>query len=254
MAAKTAKTEKTDEITIPALKRGEVNLRIIGTTPLIQNSMSQKMKQYFLVGSHKKTSTEKAEIKHNPLEEFRDSAEVISEGPTAIGLRVVAVKAAMCTAAIETAGLNKTTAQRLLFMPGDFASLYGTPQLRMDVARSADNNKTPDVRTRAFLPMWCAEINIQYIMPKLSTASVVKLLCNAGMLIGVGDYRQEQGKGSFGSFRVIGPGEQDDEWDELVTNHGREAQEAALAEPTYADDETAALMEYFEEEKKRRAA
>jgi hypothetical protein len=74
------------------------------------------------------------------------------------------------------------------------------------------------------------------------------------MLIGVGDYRQEKGKGAFGSFRVIGPGEQDDEWDDLVANHGREAQEAALEAPEYADDETAELMEFFQQEKKRRAA
>jgi hypothetical protein len=138
-------------------------------------------------------------------------------------------------------------------MPGDYAPLYGTPQLRMDVTRSADVNRTPDVRSRAFLPKWGAEIDIQYIIPQLSTASVVSLLCNAGMLIGVGDYRQEKGKGAFGSFRVIGPGEQDDEWDELVTNHGREAQEAALDSPELADNETAELMEFFEQERKRRS-
>lgn len=254
MAAKTTKSEQSEEITVPALKRGQVKLRIIGTTPLFQNRMSAKVKQGLLVGTKKKTQAEKAQIKHDPLQEYRDSAEVLPDGPTALGLRVVAVKAAMCTAAIETAGLYKTTAQRLLFMPGDYAPLYGTPQLRMDVTRSADVNRTPDVRSRAFLPKWGAEIDIQYIMPQLSTASVVSLLCNAGMLIGVGDYRQEKGKGAFGSFRVIGPGEQDDEWDELVANHARETQEAALEAPEYADDETAELMEFFQQEKKRRAA
>jgi len=254
MAAKTSKTEQSDEVTVPALKRGEVNLRIIGTTPLFQNRMSAKVKQGLLAGTKKKTAAEKAQIKHDPFQEYRDSAEIIPDGPTALGLRVVAVKAAMCTAAIETAGLYKTTAQRLLFMPGDYAPLYGAPQLRMDVTRSADVQRTPDVRTRAFLPKWGAEINIQYIMPQLSTASVVSLLCNAGMLIGVGDYRQEKGKGAFGSFRVLGPGEQDEEWDELVAEHGRDAQEAALANPSYADDETAELMEFLEGEKKKRAA
>ena len=55
------------------------------------------------------------------------------DGPTVLGLRVTAVKAAMCQAAIETAGLTKTGAQRLLFMPGDVVPLYGIPQLRCDV-------------------------------------------------------------------------------------------------------------------------
>ena len=74
------------------------------------------------------------------------------------------------------------------------------------------------------------------------------------MLIGVGDFRQEKGKGAFGSFRVIGDGEQDDEWDDLVENHGRSAQEKALADPEFADQDTADLMEFWQTEVNRRAA
>ena len=194
------------------------------------------------------------EIKHNPLQVYRDIMEIMKDGPTALGLRVTAVKAAMCTAALETAGLTKTSAQRLLFMPGDFVPLYGTPQLRMDVVRSADINRTPDVRSRCFLPKWGAEIEIQFIVPQLSVASVVSLLCNAGVLVGVGDFRQEKGKGAFGSFRVITADEQDDEWDDLVSNHGRMDQIAAIQNPEYADQDTADLMEFFDEEVSRRAA
>src|SRR5512139_1014108 len=219
--SKAPKTETTSEIHITPLKRRSVRLRIIGEQPLFQNRMANKVKEGLLVGTKKKTKAERQEIKHDPLSEFRSSAEIIPSGPTALGLRVVAVKAAMCTAALETAGITKTSAQRLLFMPGDFVPLYGTPYLRMDVVRSADINRTPDVRTRAFLPKWGAEIEINYIVPQLSVTSVVTLLCNAGVLIGVGDFRQEKGKGGFGSFRVLGEGEQDAEWDELIENHGR---------------------------------
>lgn len=246
--------QETAEIKVTPLKRAVTRLRIIGTTPLFQNRMANKVKEQLLVGSRKKTKAERVEIKHNPLEEYRSSAEIMPAGPTALGLRVTAVKAAMCTAALETAGLTKSSAQRLIFMPGDFAPLYGTPQLRMDVVRSADINKTPDVRTRAFLPIWGAEIEVQYIVPQLSIASVVSLLCNAGVLVGVGDFRQEKGKGAFGSFRVIGEGEDDPEWTDLVENHGREAQMRALDEPEFADRDTADLMDYFFAETKRRAA
>lgn len=250
MAAK----KDTAEIRVTPLRRGSTRLRIVGMTPLFQNRMANKAKQQLLVGGRKKTKADRAEIKHQPLQEYRDSAEIMKDGPTALGLRVVAVKAAMCTAALETAGLTKSATQRLLFMPGDLVPLYGTPQLRMDVVRSADINRTPDVRTRAFLPRWGAEIEIQYIVPQLSVSSVVSLLCNAGVLVGVGDFRQEKGKGAFGSFRVLGEGEDDDEWNDLVENHGRAAQEAALAEPDYADRDTADLMEFFAGEVERRAA
>lgn len=249
-----AKKEENTEITIQPLKRGTVKLRIIGVTPLFQNRMAEKAKQQLLVGSQKKGKADRAAIKHHPLEEFRNSAEILPDGPTALGLRVVAVKAAMATAALETPGLTKSSAQRLLFMPGDFVPLYGTPQLRMDVVRSADIARTPDVRTRCFLPKWGAEVTIHFITPQLSVQSVVSLLCNAGVLVGVGDFRQEKGKGAFGSFRVLGEGEKDAEWDDLVKKHGRAAQRAALDEPEYADRDTEDLMEFFHSEVKRRAA
>lgn len=249
------KKNDTAEITVTPLRRGVTRLRIIGETPLFQNRMANKAKQQLLVGGRKKTKADRAQIKHDPIQEFRDSAEILPHGgPTLLGLRVTAVKAAMCTAALETAGLTKTSAQRLIFMPGDLAPLYGTPMLRMDVVRSADINRTPDVRTRAFLPKWGAEIEVQFIVPQLSVSSVVSLLCNAGVLVGIGDFRQEKGKGAFGSFRVIGEDEDDAEWNDLVENHGRAAQEAAFADPEYADKDTADLMAYFYEETRRRAA
>lgn len=251
--AKAAKVE-TAEIQVSRLDMAMVRLRIIGKTPLFQNRMANKVKEGLLVGTKKKTKAERVNIKHDPIAEFRSSAEILKSGPTALGLRVVAVKAAMCTAALETAGITKTSAQRLLFMPGDFANLYGIPYLRMDVVRSADINRTPDIRTRAFLPKWGAEIEIHYIVPQLSATAVVTLLCNAGALIGVGDFRQEKGKGGFGSFRVLGEGQKDAEWDELVASHGRGPQEAALAVPEYADRDTADLMEFYTGEVMRRAA
>ena len=249
----TAKSQ-VQEISVKPLKLAKVKLRIIGMTPLFQNRMANKVKQGLLVGAKKKTAAERAGIKHNPFQEFRDSMEIIPSGPTALGIRVTAIKAAMCDAALETEGMKKSQTQRLLFMPGDFSALYGTPFLRMDVTRSADINRTPDVRTRAFLPKWGAEVEIQYIVPQLSANSVISLLCNAGVLIGVGDYRQQKGKGAFGSFRVITADEQDDEWDELVSDHARDAQQAAIDRPDYADRDTADLMEYYEQEAQRRSA
>ena len=167
-------------IEVPPLQKGVVRLRIIGETPMFQHRMAAKAKQQLLAGGRKKTAADKVHIKHNPLQEYRDSAELMKDGPTALGLRVVAVKAAMCTAALETAGITKTSAQRLLSMPGDLTPLYGTPVLRMDVVRSADINHTPDIRTRAFLPRWGAEIEIQHILPQLPVHSVLTLLCKIG--------------------------------------------------------------------------
>ena len=239
------KAKETAEIRIEFLQRNAITLRIIGTTPLFQNRMAEKARQQLLIGGGKKTAAQKKELKHNPIEEFRNASEILRDGPTLLGLRTVAIKAAMSTAAIETAGVTKTSAQRLIYIPNEYVSLYGIPQLRMDVVRSADMNRTPDIRTRPFIPKWGAEVEISYIVPQLSVSSVTNLLFNAGILIGVGDFRQEKGKGSYGSFRVIGTDEEDAEWDDLVANHGRYAQEEALLHPVFANSETAELMEYF---------
>ena len=252
--AKAPATPTDTTLHIEPLKQGVITLRIVGQTPMFQNRMAAKAKRTLLVGGQKKGRADRAAIKHDPENEYRDSAEILKDGPTALGLKVIAIKAAMATAALDTAGLRKTEAQRLLFMPGDFAPLYGTPQLRMDVVRSADINRTPDIRSRCFLPRWGAQITIRFVTPQLSAQSVVNLLCNAGILVGVGDFRQEKGKGSFGSFRVLGEGEDDPEWNELIENHGRAAQEEALRNPEYADADTVDLMEYFHGEVKRRAA
>lgn len=249
------KSDQPSAIIVPELKRGVVRLRVIGETPMFQNRMAAKAKQQLLVGGRKKTAADRVHIKHHPIAEYRDSMERNLSGEnTALALRVVAMKAAMCTAALETAGITKTSAQRLLFMPGELAPLYGVPQLRMDIVRSADVNRTPDVRTRAFLPRWGAEIEIHHVLPQLPVSSVITLACNAGVLIGLGDFRQEKGKGAFGSFRVISVDQQDDEWDDLVANHGRDAQLKAIENPLFADEDTAELMEYFYGEEKRRAA
>lgn len=250
MAAK--KTGGEAVLTIPAMMEGTVALRIIGITPMFQRRMSAKVKQGLLVGTRKKTAAERIEIKHHPYEEFRDSVERLESGPTLLGVSSLAIKAAMSEAAIDTAGITKTSTQRLIFVPGDLLSLYGTPLLRTDVVRSADINRTPDIRTRAFLPQWGAEVTLSYIMPQFSMQAIATLLSNAGIIIGIGDFRQGKGKGNFGRFRVIGAEQQDDEWDELVALHGRDAQNEALENPVFANAETEELVRYYDEEIGRR--
>jgi hypothetical protein len=238
---------------IDALKQGRLTLRIIGATPLYFNAMALKARRSLLLGGGKKTAAEKKEIKHNPEEEFRDSVYRLQDGPTLLGFPAPGIKGAMATAALETAGVTKTSVQRLIFLPQQKVSIWGTPYLKMDVVRSADMNKTPDIRSRAFLPRWCSEVDIAYVTPTLSAHSIVSLLSNAGVIVGIGDFRQEKGRGSYGTFRVIGPEQQDDEWDALMAE-GREVQENALKFARPADQDTEELLELVAEERIRRAA
>jgi hypothetical protein len=196
-------------------------------------------------------------LKHDPEQEFRDSVYRMKEGPTLLGFPAPGVKGAMATAALETAGVTKSSVNRLIFLPEQRIKIWGRPYLKMDVVRSADMNKTPDVRTRAYLPRWCAEVDIAFVTPTLSLHSVVSLLANAGAIVGIGDFRQEKGKGSYGTFAVSGDdlGDWSDYWAE-VTQEGRAVQEAAMDEPEAepGDDDTAELLEFLYSERVRRAA
>lgn len=238
---------------IDALKQGRVTLKLIGNTPFYFNAMSAKAKRTLLIGGAKKTAAEKKDIKHDPEAEFYDSVYRLPSGPTLLGFPAPGVKGAMATAALETPGVTKSSVQRLIFLPEQKIKMWGKPYLKMDVVRSADMNKTPDVRTRAFLPRWCAEVEIAFVQPTLSVHSIVSLLSNAGVVVGIGDFRQEKGRGSFGTFSVAGDdlGDWSDYWSD-VTQEGRDVQQAALDNPEMADDETAELMALLEEERARR--
>lgn len=251
MAVKKAETT----LSIEAAKQGRITLTLLGTTPLYYNAMSAKAKRSLLIGGGKKTAAEKKEIKHNPEEEFRDSVYKMLTGDTLLGFPAPAVKGAMATAALETAGITKTSVQRLIFLPEQKIRVWGKPQLKMDVVRSADMNRTPDVRTRAFLPQWCAEVDIAFVTPTLSKTSIISLLINAGMLVGIGDFRQEKGRGSYGTFSVHpeGGGEMADMINE-IKKQGRMVQTHAMEVPEMADAETEELYEMLVEERERRAA
>lgn len=249
-------TKKPETLQIDALKQGRVTLRLIGTTPLYFNAMSSKAKRTLLLGGGKKTAAERKAIKHHPEQEFRDSVYRQSTGDTLLCFPAPGIKAAMATAALETAGVTKTSVQRLIFLPQQRVNIWGRPFLKMDVVRSADMARTPDVRTRAFLPRWCAEVDIAFVTPTLSVHSIVSLLSNAGVVCGIGDYRQERGKGSFGTFAVSGSEDMGDwqaTWDE-ITEESRAVQEAAMDAPEYADQETADLMGIYNDELLIRAA
>lgn len=238
---------------IQALDQQEITLKIIGNTPLYFNKMSAKAQRTLLAGGGRKTAAEKKLLKHDPEREFAASAYTHNNPDTLLCFPAPGIKGAMATAALETAGVTKTSVNRLLYLPEHSIRIWGSPQMKLDVVRSADMNKTPDVRTRAYLPTWCSEVKIRYIHPTLNKKSVISLLVNAGMVCGIGDFRVEKGKGAFGSFSVLLEGDpREAEWDEIKSTMGRDAQQLAMVAPQMADDDSAELLEWLREERVNR--
>src|SRR6516162_5054842 len=76
MTKKTPKTESDNTLRIDPLELGEAHFCILGSSPLIQNRMAEKARQQLLFprGGKLSSSDKMANLKHNPLTEFRSAA------------------------------------------------------------------------------------------------------------------------------------------------------------------------------------
>lgn len=248
-----ATTTKSDEITILEVSTGEMEFCVLGSSPLILNRMSQKAWFELLAPKGRKSTAEKASsLKHDPIKEFRDSPYTIADTncPTLLGVMPTAFKKAMATAALDVPGAKKAQIGRLVYIAGEMLPIYGIPKVFMAITRSADINKTPDVRTRAILGEWACRLRITFTKPILREQSIANLLAAAGFQSGIGDWRQEKGSGSYGSFRLVSA--DDPDFVRITTTQGRAAQQAALDEPQAYNDETGEMLAWFDVEMRRR--
>lgn len=240
-----------ETIEVEPLRIGSVQVWLRGRTPLICNRLASKARRELLMPKGKKTTADKQQnLKHNPLAEYRDSMSMRpgNDGPTRLVIPSPAVKGSMATAALETKGTNKTQIGRLVWVQGYSCDLYGSPQMFMAPVRSADMNKTPDIRTRALLQEWCVPVTIQFVTPQINETAILQLLSNGGIIIGIGDFRQEKGKGNFGQFDVVTEADCKD----IIANGGMKQQDAAIKNPTCFDADTEELFGWFQTEVKAR--
>lgn len=240
------KTSETTQIVVNPIDQRTIRVAILGTQPLILNRQAEKAKRELLLPSGRKTTADRAaNLKHDPLAEYRASPYVLPEddAPTALAALSAWFKGAMMTASLDLPGTKRTQIGRLLWVEGQRVPLWGVPELFMSVTRSADINRTPDIRTRAIVPEWAVELDISFVSPLLNERSVINLLAAAGLIAGVGDWRPEKGKGTFGQFTLVNP---DDARVQAIKARGdRAAQLAALREPGFYDAESEELFAWF---------
>jgi len=246
-------TDKEASIDIMEVVKGRMEFCILGTSPLIMNRMSQKVWFELLAPKGKKTSAEKAgSLKHNPIQEFRDSPYRMTDpkSPALLAVMPTAFKKAMGTAALDMPGTKKAQILRLIYVEGEMLPIYGIPKVFMAITRSSDMNHTPDVRTRAIIPEWACKISISFTKPILREQSIANLLAAAGFQSGIGDWRQEKGSGSYGAFKLVSADDKD--FLRIVKTMGRKAQEEALESPEAYNDETQEMLSWFDVEVRRR--
>jgi hypothetical protein len=232
-----------DAIEVEPLRVGSITVWLKGQTPLICNRMAGKaMRELLFPKGRKGTAERQQSLKHDPLSEYRNSMSVrVGKGPTRLIFPAPAVKGSMASAALETKGTSKAQVGRLVWVQGYSCDLYGIPQLHMAVVRSADMNKTPDVRTRAILAEWCLKATIQFVRPQFNEKTIATLLANGGIIIGIGDFRQEKGKGNFGQFETATEADCRD----IIESGGLVQQDKAIKEPKCFDPDTEELLGWF---------
>lgn len=248
MAAK-----KETSIDILTLNTASLTANIVGVTPFICHSMNAKVMSDLLLPPAKKNKSQReSTLKHDPLAEYRRSPYRFKgdEAPTRIFHPAGAWKKAVAQAAVDIPGAAKAQIGRLCWIEGRDIPLWGIPQMLMSVTRSADMNRTPDVRTRAILPEWATTVTITFVQPNLKQVAVANLLAAAGLINGMGDWRTQKGSGNFGQFRLVDANDPD--FLRIVKQGGREAQDVALENPTCFDLESEELFEWFNAEVARR--
>lgn len=246
MATKPKTTTESKEVTIIPVSEGQIVLHLVGLSPLIKNRMSEKAKRSLLLPSGRMNEAERAaNLKHDPVREFRDSVyRNPGETPaTRLKLPAAMFKGAMMSAALDMPGARKTEIGRLVSIKGFNFDLYGVPRLFMSVVRNAGIERVPDIRTRAIVEKWACRVVIGFLQPKLTPKTVYTLLAAGGLICGVGDWRQEKGSGNFGRFRIVDP--DDAEYRQIIATGGREVQDAALQNYECYDDDTQELLDWY---------
>lgn len=261
---KKAKKDVIDIVELMPVREATIEVIVIGTQPLIYNAVSEKARRELLLprGNKLNATARATKLKHDPEAEYRDSVYrwATDEAPTRLRLPATSFKAAICAAALRTPGIFKTEIGQQVWVRGEdhfdreSVAIYGRPQIRSDVVRMADAKRTPDIRTRACLREWCCKLQVSFAAPFLTQAVVVNLLQTAGMLAGVGDFRQEKGKGSYGLFSTHSPMEKQAQalFHRIASGGHRLIQDEALLNPEEYDEDTRALLEWFKGEIQRR--
>jgi hypothetical protein len=246
MAKKAAVAANTIEI--QTIELAQATYQLYGITPLIMHRFDWKAWQELLMPSRKKNQAEKeASLKHDPVNEFRNCIYLNRDRTrkALIHLPEGAIHQCVAAAAIDMPGAKRTQMERLTGVVDTQIDLFGVPQMFMRMVRNSDMNRTPDVRTRPIFPQWACSVTIRWVKNRLTEKTIGNLIGAAGQIVGIGDWRPERG-GSYGRFNLVA--HDDRRFLDIVNKQGRVAQDSALKEPIYFDDDTREIMTWFESE------
>lgn len=210
------KKNESVEVFIPPIDIRKTVIHIVGDTPLIVHKWSEKAKREILDKQMKKAKTKGHDAK-DPVADFIDTlywldhepdtkteegfTEALAKGAR-FGFPATAFKQAAIMGAYR-AGVNMTTTimKGAFHIDSEYIEIKGDVSMREDMVKVGGISKVADIRYRAQLSNWSANIPVKYNAGVLSLEQVVNLFNLGGFSCGVGEWRTER-DGTFGSFHV----------------------------------------------------
>jgi hypothetical protein len=182
-------------IEVPRINIQEMELILIGDSPLICHRWSEKAKQQMLDKQMKRATEGKAA--KDPQKDYEDSLYHHPDG--GYGFPCIAFKNAGVSACRFTDGLKMTEARGAFHVMGEMVQIEGTPSMREDTVKIAMG--TADIRYRAEFKTWRVRLRIRYNVAVFSASQICNLFNLAGFGVGIGEWRPER-DGSYGCFHV----------------------------------------------------
>jgi len=212
----TKKKSEQAVVEIPAIDIRNAVIHVVGDTPLIMHKWSEKAKKEILDKQMKVAKTKGHDVK-DPVADFVDTIYFIDGEPkekteeafveaikngARIGFPATAFKQCAIMGA-SRAGIDiKATVMRSAFhINTELVEIKGDVAMREDMVKVGGISKVADIRYRAAVKNWSANIPVKYNAGVLTLGQLVNLFNLGGFGCGVGEWRTER-DGVFGSFHV----------------------------------------------------
>jgi hypothetical protein len=208
MAAK----QLSEVVAISPPKFERIQVRIVGTAPLMQNAFPKKamdmMKAKMAAGSTAKKGQKRDARDFDA--DFKQAQHVSQDGWN--GIPASALRNA-CIDVCRMVGFKMTHAKLSVFVEADGLDANdGTPLVKLDAGAPervdmAVRNQTgvADIRIRPLWRKWAANVTLRYDADQFTASDVLNLLARAGMQVGIGEGRpfsKESNGLGFGLFSV----------------------------------------------------
>lgn len=224
------KAETQSIITIKPIKLQKARITLVGDTPLIIHSWSEKAKKEMLAAQQKTKKDKKAMDIRDPFAEFMDACYWITPEPkektpeafekavaegAKFGFKTIAIKLAALSACYRAGIIPNQTGMKSCFYINAVDGVYhetgeelavirsdDPPICREDMVRIGGMNKTADLRYRPAFKNWKIDLMVTLIdVGTFTMESIINAINLGGYMNGIGEWRMER-DGDFGRFHV----------------------------------------------------